>query len=998
MRISAIQSHIGNSVQKNMPLQRTHGTSGVSSSISASKANAPYSVLSFGGAKNKLHVAHYMAEIPPFMSMGGVATVADDYKNMNDWMKEILQKQGKPTEGIKVSMFMPYYNGQKIANAAGELTGEVKVRTLSDGTPIYIHANDVKTLGSADKAIAEGKYFKLEQIGDSKTIEWNGATTPTTLYRVLPGSQQPKPNAGRLKSDVDFYMVFSNETASMDVAYANGGYASYQKGTLADMTTSKGIKGNSYAQNNKAFTELLPSTEKLGFNPETVIVSDAQCCYTPEYMAQKQLANANGGYYDGLKLSAVFHNMADGYTENQSAAQMFANFASNEEKKAVLSDPKYITALKENKTEEYFQQFFKPIVAHSSLDAKETRITPNMIPLYYVKDENGNFVSTVRTVSCGYAQSIAENSSVSPFLHGPWKDLMAQGKVGGILNGFDKPNDRWDKDFPGFVGEFNKNYGRDANGNLVEVEDPAKAVFKRLKPFLPNDNGELTYEAMRETKRENKISLLERFTQPLKEGEDFLVTGNKSKTCDVIGNIDKKYVEMLKKGDNIPVFVSWGRGDKQKGYPITIKAFSKFAQTEAGKNAVLIMGGQLDDKNPEKDIIKTVMERELNSKGLGGRFAFIDGFAPGYPMASAADASILPSTFAPCELTDLESARYLSTPIVTNTQGMMQKNFDPRNADEAAIANAYKTIHEFCIPDPEIQKIIEAYGNDNKTLQAEIAKAYPRVEEETFNDFGKWYKKRVDEFKRPLLDYSYEGGKIPADIDEIALQKFKNDAAYERLITRLKENILADEVCAAMKAKIDGIGTEIDKTIFKNQMAQDTSWISNNALRSQLDNIAKSSAEMYYSTMVDTAPGKVKSAAYVFDPAVYERAKETVKDSSTSFMGKLKEFASGNKKALMITGAIAAAGTIAASIIHSNNKKAKAAQTQTKPVTAPNQQTSAPTLQAPPPAPNAIPIQSTPTVQQIAQPLGTTQAAVSNETGKIDLSNNKFAACFNKIA
>ena len=229
MRISAIQSHIGNSVQKNMPLQRTHGTSGVSSSISASKANAPYSVLSFSGAKNKLHVAHYMAEIPPFMSMGGVATVADDYKNMNDWMKEILQKQGKPTEGIKVSMFMPYYNGQKIANAAGELTGEVKVRTLSDGTPIYIHANDVKTLGSADKAIAEGKYFKLEQIGDSKTIEWNGATTPTTLYRVLPGSQQPKPNAGRLKSDVDFYMVFSNETASMDVAYANGGYASYQK-------------------------------------------------------------------------------------------------------------------------------------------------------------------------------------------------------------------------------------------------------------------------------------------------------------------------------------------------------------------------------------------------------------------------------------------------------------------------------------------------------------------------------------------------------------------------------------------------------------------------------------------------------------------------------------------------------------------------------------------------------------------------------------------------
>ena len=80
-----------------------------------------------------------------------------------------------------------------------------------------------------------------------------------------------------------------------------------------------------------------------------------------------------------------------------------------------------------------------------------------------------------------------------------------------------------------------------------------------------------------------------------------------------------------------------------------------------------------------------------------------------------------------------------------------------------------------------------------------------------------------------------------------------------------------------MKAKSMVLVLKLIRQYLKNQMTQDTSWISNNALRSQLDNIAKSSAEMYYSTMVDTAPGKVKSAAYVFDPAVYERAKETVK-------------------------------------------------------------------------------------------------------------------------
>ena len=63
----------------------------------------------------------------------------------------------------------------------------------------------------------------------------------------------------------------------------------------------------------------------------------------------------------------------------------------------------------------------------------------------------------------------------------------------------------------------------------------------------------------------------------------------------------------------------------------------------------------------------------------------------------AADVALLPSRFAPCELTDLEAKKALCTPIVPNVQGMAQKNFDPSIAKEAALMDGYKGKHEFFI-------------------------------------------------------------------------------------------------------------------------------------------------------------------------------------------------------------------------------------------------------------------------------------------------------------
>lgn len=89
----------------------------------------------------------------------------------------------------------------------------------------------------------------------------------------------------------------------------------------------------------------------------------------------------------------------------------------------------------------------------------------------------------------------------------------------------------------------------------------------------------------------------------------------------------------------MPLFVSWGRCDTQKGHDVTVQAFKKFAKTEEGKNAILILGTGLDS-NPESKVLAKDMEEALNDPDLKGRIVHIDGWAPAYAMASAADAAI----------------------------------------------------------------------------------------------------------------------------------------------------------------------------------------------------------------------------------------------------------------------------------------------------------------------------------------------------------------------
>lgn len=968
MKINAIQAQPVRSMQKNSAPKQINSTA--SPSITSSRANVPYATISFGGAKNKKQTAHYIAEFSPYAKKGGVGAVADDYNNMAKWNAAIAKTSENEFQNFR---FLPYYNGKfEYDPETGDPKGKVSIRKLEDGTPIFIKIDDLKSQGSEENAIKNKKYTVLEQIGETKQMQWGLEDVTIGLYRV-----KDKPT--------DF-MVYSESTASMPEPYANGAYYS----TNSEIPQAKGFEGNPYAQNNKAYVELLPEAQKLGINPETVICSDAQASFIPEYMAQK--AKAGNEYYQGVKISDIYHNMCLGYTGDISAQEMFASLATKEEIQAVLNDPEYFKAMKLGKTEEYFQQFIKPAVTASVFDPQAKIVSPNMIPLHYL--ENGQFVTTVRTVSEGYAESVANNPSVSPFLYKTWSKLYSEGKVGGILNGLDAFNMRHDLPLP--VPYYNRDFILNSKGEYEVVPDggdASKAVFKRFEIYAKDADGNLSYENMRKIKMSNKRNFLSRFDGSVTDKR--IITGTSNKDFSLIGNIDKKYIQMLDQGKDIPLFVSWGRGDTQKGYPIAIKAFEKFAQTPEGKDATMIMGGELLKGSPESAIITGMMEKVNNNPLLKGRIVFVNGFAPNAPFSSAADAAVLPSKFAPCELTDLEAGRYFATPIVTNTQGMAQKNFDPRNPSEAAKANAYKTVHEFFMPDDQIDSIVKAFTTNDATLQADIKKEFNLVSDDVFKNFGTEYQKIYNEI---VKDYNYRGI-LPEHFNNVVTKAVKETPEYNNLVIQLKENILADEIADAMKRKIAGIGTDVDKLIFENELKMDTSWLGNSMLHPGDNPI--SSAAMYKQLMIDPEPGKVISTVYNFNNDIFERAKTgasgPVKNNTSGFMSKIKSGLK-DKRVLAAIAGVAAVGAVAFGVVQSNKKTKSKNEGVEEVKSAPVEQTPPP---PPPPAPSAVPVSQASAASQPIQQTNTASPAAQAtpaQASAINLSNNKFAACFNKIA
>ena len=760
------------------------------SPIETSKAGM--SVISFKGG-NKDQVLHVVAECKPFNQTGGVATVVQDYQQLNN----------ATATGKGMSVFVtPFYNGivkyECQEGAAG--LQQIKVDLprvpagLPDGHPLKNHVGqpvytkvDLSKTSLLD-ALKSGKdYWLLEEVADKKMSWGMEEEAPVKLLKVVSDS-----NGKPFKDNV--FMVFSEATAFDPKPYSLNQYSSAPKEIV------RSFNGDPYAKFNKAVVEFMEDiSKKMGnFDPGTVVCSDSQAAYVTHYMAQKNAAGVE--YFKDKKPMQIGHNLGDGYIGKTSARNMIVNlniFTPQELEALTKSEDLRRAIVTGGKIEEdFFNGYLKNINAKYKLSAMS-------IPVHY---GNTGYLQTFGVVSQGYLDEITQNPEIAPSLSEDLKALKEKGVAVGLTNPLNSKNSAFTK-----VGLEGYN-----TEHKVKLTDGTEEVIKPLKMFTEQDRVTLTLDKVREIKRENKINFLNRFSpkyngaqyfntknnQWTARGDNYIRRGNDG-AIQVVQNIDvDKYVSKLKNGEDVKVVVSWGRGDFQKAFDEALNGFKNYVLKTGDKDTLLIMGGDLANDKVEGQKIKDIAELLSKDPLFKGRVMLLDAFAPGEPMALMADAALLPSRFAPCELTDLEAKKMLCTPIVPNGQGMGQKNFDPAIAGEASMADAFKTKHQY-------------YDSKENFLKD--------ASQEAKDEFNKVYNKIKNEI---VAKYKLAMGNDPSPE---TIEKFiEGNDDFQTALRKLRDSVMADDIAECLNRCLNEHRNDsVAETILKNQINMKTGWEEN---------------------------------------------------------------------------------------------------------------------------------------------------------------------------
>lgn len=608
------------------------------------------------------------------------------------------------------------------------------------------------------------------------------------------------------QNKLEFVFTYVDSTASMAKQYADDSYASASGDALAKKFSS-GWQGQPYPKEARATVELMPALkEKYNIDPKYILCSDGQTMFTMHYAAQKNAAG--DAYWMDKFLGGVGHNMNAGYDQPMGARQAIVNLgATKEDLTKLLNSKEYIEAVKLGREED----FLRETVLKNFVRPKSGMNAFN-VAIHYAKT---GYSPMLTTVSEGYHDSLITNDLVSAM----YNDLVELDKLGrfkGLTNPLMDPNVS-----PFSEGILQPGYKSDVK---LKLKDGSVVTVNKFQVF---DKNKADLKTVRDVKRQNKINLLERFSHKFvdsvlldetgkeiskpNQGRMHILAGKSDRNLKIYGNIADEYLAKLKKGEDVKLIVSWGRGDFQKSMDTVIDTFEKYAEKDP--NAILIFGG---DMKYEPETVEK-FELAASKPKLKGRMIMTDGWTPGKDWAMAGDAALLPSRFAPCELTDLEAKKALCTPITPNVQGMAQKNFDPDIAADAKLMDAYKGKHEYFMSE---ETALKAANEDAKT-------AFNKVKDKLVSDITKKYKGQINE-------------DIPAELLKGTLEA---DEDYKKALRKLRDSVISDEMAECLeRALIRDRNSKNAETILANQIKADTTWFGN----AWLSATGKSSGQLYF--------------------------------------------------------------------------------------------------------------------------------------------------------
>ena len=779
------------------------------------------SMISFKSG-NPRHIAHMVAEEPLFgFNGGGVGTVVNDYNYLDN--KDV----------DKIVKFIPLYNQQvdykkdidpKTGKVRHPIGQGVKVRYIPDnlpanhpfkgkeGTP-FVTAQSIDNATDLVKFLEEkkGNVFLLEEVKSSKMNWGMEENVPIKMFRAqkdenLIKAMDAKKISKETQNKLEFVFTYVDSTASMAKQYADDSYASASGDALAKKFSS-GWQGQPYPKEARATVELMPALkEKYNIDPKYILCSDGQTMFTMHYAAQKNAAG--DAYWMDKFLGGVGHNMNAGYDQPMGARQAIVNLgATKEDLTKLLNSKEYIEAVKLGREED----FLRETVLKNFVRPKSGMNAFN-VAIHYAKT---GYSPMLTTVSEGYHDSLITNDLVSAM----YNDLVELDKLGrfkGLTNPLMDPN----------VSPFSEGILQPGYKSDVKLKLKAGSVVT-VNKFQVFDKNKADLKTVREVKRQNKINLLERFSQKFvdsvlldetgkeiskpNQGRMHILAGKSDRNLKIYGNIADEYLAKLKKGEDVKLIVSWGRGDFQKSMDTVIDTFEKYAEKDP--NAILIFGG---DMKYEPETVEK-FELAASKPKLKGRMIMTDGWTPGKDWAMAGDAALLPSRFAPCELTDLEAKKALCTPITPNVQGMAQKNFDPDIAADAKLMDAYKGKHEYFMSE---ETALKAANEDAKT-------AFNKIKDKLVSDITKKYKGQINE-------------DIPA---ELLKETLEADEEYKKALRKLRDSVISDEMAECLeRALIRDRNSKNAETILANQIKADTTWFGN----AWLSATGKSSGQLYF--------------------------------------------------------------------------------------------------------------------------------------------------------
>ena len=777
------------------------------------------SMISFKSG-NPRHIAHMVAEEPLFgFNGGGVGTVVNDYNYLDN--KDV----------DKIVKFIPLYNQQvdykkdidpKTGKVRHPIGQGVKVRYIPDnlpanhpfkgkeGTP-FVTAQSIDNATDLVKFLEEkkGNVFLLEEVKSSKMNWGMEENVPIKMFRAqkdenLIKAMDAKKISKETQNKLEFVFTYVDSTASMAKQYADDSYASASGDALAKKFSS-GWQGQPYPKEARATVELMPALkEKYNIDPKYILCSDGQTMFTMHYAAQKNAAG--DAYWMDKFLGGVGHNMNAGYDQPMGARQAIVNLgATKEDLTKLLNSKEYIEAVKLGREED----FLRETVLKNFVRPKSGMNAFN-VAIHYAKT---GYSPMLTTVSEGYHDSLITNDLVSAM----YNDLVELDKLGrfkGLTNPLMDPNVS-----PFSEGILQPGYKSDVK---LKLKDGSVVTVNKFQVF---DKNKADLKTVRDVKRQNKINLLERFSQKFvdsvlldetgkeiskpNQGRMHILAGKSDRNLKIYGNIADEYLAKLKKGEDVKLIVSWGRGDFQKSMDTVIDTFEKYAEKDP--NAILIFGG---DMKYEPETVEK-FELAASKPKLKGRMIMTDGWTPGKDWAMAGDAALLPSRFAPCELTDLEAKKALCTPITPN--GMAQKNFDPDIAADAKLMDAYKGKHEYFMSE---ETALKAANEDAKT-------AFNKIKDKLVSDITKKYKGQINE-------------DIPA---ELLKETLEADEEYKKALRKLRDSVISDEMAECLeRALIRDRNSKNAETILANQIKADTTWFGN----AWLSATGKSSGQLYF--------------------------------------------------------------------------------------------------------------------------------------------------------